>query len=198
MTADSSMVTGIALFVGGLFLLGWGYPLMRMAMALAGLLLGALLGWELSRALGIDGWLVYLGMAVGAGLLAALMPVVRRAGMFVLGTSAGWGMASLFAGSAPGWPLVLIHLGMALGGGIMILLLERHVLIVATSYLGALAMVLGFGTVTGIGVPMASFLDPTAAGAAAMGWKEIVVVLALTGVGVAVQLARSGKSRQRR
>ena len=198
MDVDSSMVTGVALVIGGLFLLGWGYPLMRMAMALAGLLLGALLGWELCRALGVGGWLVYLGMAVGAALLAALMPIVRRAGMFVLGTSAGWGMASLFAGSAPDWPLVLLHLLMALGGGVMILLLERHVLVVATSYLGALVMVLGFGTVTGIGVSTAAFLDPANAGAAAMGWREITAVLALTGGGVAVPLARRGKRRQRR
>ncbi len=192
---DNSIATGIALFVGGLFLLGWGYPLLRMAMALAGLLLGAVLGWELSRALGLDGWLVYLCMAVGAALLAALMPLVRRGGMFVMGTSAGWGLASLFAGPAPGWPLILVHIASALAGGLAILFLERIVLIVATSYLGALTMVLGFGTVTGYGIQLSQFSDPSGAGGE-MSWPVVLAVLILTAIGIVAQLARSRRKKR--
>ncbi len=195
MGTDTSIATGVALFVGGLFLLGWGYPLMRMAMALAGLLLGALLGWELCRALGVEGWLVYLAMALGAGILAALMPLVRRAGMFVLGTAAGWGMVALFAGPASEWPLLALHVGAGLAGGLAILFLERIVLIVSTSYLGSLAMATGFGTVTGIGIGL-----PELTGAATDGgdlsWGVVAAVLALTAIGIGVQLARSKRKRR--
>lgn len=195
METDTSIATGVTLFVGGLFLLGWGYPLMRAAMALAGLLLGAVLGWELCRALGLSGWLVYLAMAVGAGILAALMPLVRRAGMFVLGTAAGWGMVTLFAGPGGEWPMIAVHAAAGLVGGLAIFFLERIVLIVATSYLGALVMVTGFGTVTGIGLQLS---DLTGAGASGteISWKVVLAVLALTGLGIGVQLARSKRKRR--
>ena len=193
MDPDPTVVSGVLVAIAGLFLLGWGYRLMRIAMAMAGLLLGAALGWEVCRALDVGGLWVWIGMAGGAALLAALMPLVRRAGMFLLGFSAAWGLAALFIGPPAGTQSVLVHAAAGLAGGMAILFLERIVLIVATSYLGGLSLVLGFGTVTGIGLSASQFLEP---GGATLGWPVIAAVLGLTALGIAVQFARGGKKRQ--
>ncbi len=195
MEINADLITGALLLAAGLVLLGWGYRLVRLAMVVAGLVMGAALGYEICRIIGTTGWMTWAGMGVGAVLLAALMPLVRRAGMFMLGSGAGWGMAVLFAGPPHDLPSFAVAAASGVVGGVAILLLEKLLLIVATSYLGAMALVIGFGTLTGIGLSVDRFLSADRHQPPDVPVLALVGVLGLCLAGVGMQL---GGARRRR
>lgn len=194
MEANAPLITGIILLAAGALLLGWGYRLIRQVLVVAGLLMGAALGLEVCKAMGITGGVTWVGIAVGALLLAALMPMVRRAGVFLIGCGAGWGMAVLVAGPPQEWMEYLAPAAAALVGGVAILLLEKMLLIVATSYLGAVCVTLGFGTLTRIGITLAQFTSSDHPPDI-----PLAVVLAAFGLcvlGVAAQLGYAKESKK--
>ena len=191
MEANAPLITGVILLAAGVLLLGWGYRLIRQALVVAGLLMGAALGWEVCKAMGVTGGLTWVGIAVGALLLAALMPMVRRAGVFLLGCGAGWGMAVLVIGPPAEPTEYLVPLAAAAVGGVSILLLERMLLIVATSYLGAVCITLGFGTLTRIGVTAAQFMSAEHPPDIPLG--VVLAVFGLCVVGVGAQLGTHKK-----
>jgi len=183
MEANGPLISGIVLLAAGVLLLGWGYRLIRQVMVVAGLLMGAALGWEVCKAIGVTGGVTWVGIALGALLLAALMPLVRRAGVFLLGCGAGWGMAVLVAGPPQEWMEYLAPAAAALVGGIAILLLEKLLLIVATSYLGAVCVTLGFGTLTHIGITALQFMSADHPPDIPLAFVLAVFGLCLLGVG---------------
>ncbi len=159
METHGPLITGVVLAAAGVLLLGWGCRLIRQVLVVAGLLMGAALGWEVCKAMGVTGGLTWVGIAVGAALLAALMPMVRRAGVFLIGCGAGWGMAVIVMGPPQELAQYLVPAAVALVGGVAVLLLEKLLLIVATSYLGAVCVTLGFGTLTRIGITAGQFMS---------------------------------------
>lgn len=158
-TLDTTpLVTGAILLLAGLLLLGWGYKLFRLTMGVAGLLIGASLGWQIGMQLSPQGWFPIAASAVGAVVLAALMPLVRKAGLFVLGFAAAWGIAMLVMGPPSDAVSLFTVVGAGLVGGVVGMFVEKLLLVVATSYLGAMAAVLGFGSMTGFGMEPGQFL----------------------------------------
>jgi len=196
MGIDAHMFTGALLIAAGVLLLGWGYRLVRVAMVVAGMLLGAGLGFEVCKAIGVTGWMTWLGVGLGALLLAVLMPLVRRAGMFLLGSSAGWTMAALLVPAPQEWTEYAIHAAAALVGGVAILMLERMLLIVATSYLGALVAVVGFGTLTRIGITAQQVAAADLGRPPEIPLGTAVAILATCLVGIAVQLGQARRKRR--
>ncbi len=158
-TLDTTpLVTGTILLLTGLLLLGWGYKLFRLTMAVAGLLIGASLGWQIGMQLSPQGWFPIATSVVGAVVLAALMPLVRKLGLFVLGFAAAWGVAMLVLGPPSDAVSLATAAGAGLVGGVVGMFVEKLLLVVATSYLGAMAAVLGFGSMTGWGMEPGQFL----------------------------------------
>jgi len=196
MEFDGHLITGVVLIACGILLLGWGYRLVRVAMVIAGLLVGAALGFEVCKAVGAAGWMVWVGVGLGALLLAVLMPLVRRAGMFLLGSSAGWSMAALLAPPPQALSEYAIHIGAALAGGIAILFLERMLLMVATSYLGALVSIVGFGTLTGIGITAQQVVAADHGRPPDIPLAVALATFALCLVGIAVQQGRARRMKQ--
>lgn len=194
MEIDASLITGAVLTAAGILLLGWGYRLVRVAMAVAGLFLGAALGYEVCEIVGATDWMVWVGMGAGALLLAVLMPLVRRAGMFLMGSAAGWAMAAMLLAQPQQWTEYTIFVGSALVGGVAILFMERLLLMIATSYLGALFAVMGFGTLTGIGITAEQFAAASFSRPPEIQPAVAVAIFAVCLVGVGVQL---GQARQK-
>ena len=195
MEITPDLFTGIALLAAGILLLGWGYRLVRVAMAIAGMLLGGALGFEICEIVGATGWAVWVGVGLGALLLAVLMPLVRRAGMFLMGSSAGWAMATILVPPPQQWTEYAIFVGAALVGGVAILFLERVLLIIATSYLGALVAVIGFGTLTGNGINAHQFVAAEIGRPPEIQPAVAVAIFAICLVGAGVQL---GQARQKK
>ncbi len=192
-------VASVILLAVGLVLLAWGHRVARLSMGLAGLLIGGYLGQRLGLAVGAAGWTLVGCTAGGALLLAMLTPLVRRAGLFVLGFGAGSALAALVVGPPEGTTSVALAAAAGLAGGVAGVFMERPLLAVATSYLGAVATVAGFGGLTGLG-PGPDHLLGTggAADPRALPWSVAVPVLALWIAGSIHQLTATRRRRRNR
>lgn len=196
MDTASPIVLGVVALAAGLLLLGWGYKLVRLVLGVAGLLIGGALGWELGAALGWTGWGIYAAAGVGAVLLAALMPLVRKLGVFLLGFGAGSSLGTLLLGAPASWTEGAVVIGAGVAGGLVGLFLERFLLVVATSFLGALAAVTGFGSLTGIGLSVSQFLAHDPGSGAEIPLLVYGAIAGLWVLGFASQMGRSRKKRR--
>jgi hypothetical protein len=133
---------------------------------------------------------------VGAVLLSALMPMLRKFGIFLLGFGAGSALATLLLGSPASWTELGVMLGAGLGGGLMGIFLERFLLVTATSLLGAIGTVTGFGSLTGIGLPVHEFLARDAGAVQEVPLLALGAVAGLWVLGFAWQLGRSRKRKK--
>ncbi|MEO0085687.1 MAG: DUF4203 domain-containing protein [candidate division WOR-3 bacterium] len=131
---------GIALVVLGITVCFLGYRLLRAVLAITGFTVG-LLGatWLAGDVFHISRvWLLVCGV-IGGVVGAVLSAVLYRLGVFLLGAVGGALVVVLLL---PG-PRPLIVLAAAVGSGIVTLLLQRALVSVITSFLGA------WGTVAG-------------------------------------------------
>lgn len=197
MDTASPIVVGAFVLASGLLLLGWGYKLVRLTLGIAGLLIGGALGWELGQALGGSGWVMIAASVAGALLLSALMPLLRKLGIFLLGFGAGSALGTLLLGSPASWTELAVVLGAGIGGGLMGLFLERFLLVTATSFLGSLGAVTGFGSLSGIGLPVHEFLAQSPGTTHEIPLLALGAIAGLWALGFAWQLGRSKKRKKR-
>jgi hypothetical protein len=127
----------------------FGYRIFRVILGITGFILGGL----------IAGYLVFnltesqlfaliagiLGGLIGAGLMAGLYVV----GIFVIGAIFG-GMAaaallSLGGNSPQAWVVVIL----AIAGGVLAVILQKPMIVIATSFLGAWLAVTGIAAIAG-------------------------------------------------
>jgi hypothetical protein len=139
----------IALVMGGAVACFAGYRLFRLVLAIYGFIAGAMIASATMASTNTVGMLVaaLVGGVVGAVLLffayfVAIALVGAGAGAFVV--SLGWSRFS--AGGDPPWMLVLLF---AAFGTVAALLLQRYVIIVATSFSGAWSIIIGTLALTG-------------------------------------------------
>jgi len=196
MDTASPIALGVIVLASGLLLLGWGYKLVRLVLGVAGLLIGGALGWELGQSVGLVGGFLYGAAAIGAVLLAVLMPLLRKLGIFLLGFGAGSALGTLLMGSPTTWAEGAVIVGAGIGGGLIGLFLERFLLVTATSFLGALGAVTGFGSITGLGLTVEQFLAQDPGATHTIPLVALVVIAALWVGGFAWQMGRSRKRRK--
>ncbi|MFP4502183.1 MAG: DUF4203 domain-containing protein [Candidatus Hydrogenedentota bacterium] len=132
----------LALVGVGLLYTFFGYRLLHFILALTGFLLAALsavvlVGWV------SGGHMLAMGMAVLVGGICGALALgwLYRTGIFFLGGIGGWAIASMFlTGQGLSWaPWAMA--GAAVAGALLALVLEKPVVVVATSALGALLAV---------------------------------------------------------
>jgi hypothetical protein len=137
----------IWLFVVFLFCFGMlqcfaGYRIMKLMLTLFGFALGAIAGGALGASLFLAGPLMlFVGLLVGGvvgGVIGAILfRLLYYVGVFVVGVELGVALASMLAttiGLAQAW-LVMVLLGVICG--ILALLLQRFLIIIATAFGGA-------------------------------------------------------------
>ena len=190
----------LLLLVGGVVACFAGYRLFRIVLAIYGFILGAMLA---SSMMGVSNTTGMIVAALVGGVVGALVLVFAYfigiglvgAGLGALVAHGGWGYVR------PGEPPALAVIALALLGAIGAMLLQRYVIVVATSFGGAWTMIVGGLAATG---------DRGAARAAAAGdvwilypltpapgqrWVPIAwIALGLLGLGV--QLAITGRKRR--
>jgi hypothetical protein len=122
----------------GLVVCFFGYRLFRIVLAIYGLVLGAVLGLLVASLLGAGDTYVSLIAALVGGLIgAALMATLYKVGVFLVGAVAGAVLAGMIgANLSSGWRVVAIVLA-ALLLGIVAVLFQRIVLILATAFSGS-------------------------------------------------------------
>ncbi len=186
LAGDAAIASLPALLVAGAAYCFFGYPLLRLLIALLGFVLAggmaALLGaWASGGEPLVTGIAGLIGGIAGALALG----FVYKAGIFAVGLTGGL-LASvrMLEGTEESWVLWAI-LGCAVGGGLLALALQRRVMALATAGIGGfLLSSAGAYALTG-GEPQA--LSEQGRWALLAGW------VLLTAAGLSVQLALTRK-----
>jgi len=188
----------LALVVGGTVSCFAGYRLFRVVLAIYGFILGAMLA---SSLMGATSTGAMVAAAIVGGLAGALvLTLAYFVGIALVGAGLGALVSHvLWQSFGTGDPPAIAVILLAVAGSISAMLLQRYVIIVATSFGGAWTLLVGLFAMTG---------DRRAARAAASGdvwilypttapgqrWVPIAwVVLGL--IGTAVQLGITGKQK---
>ena len=144
MTSHTMNVAAIAAILLGLVVCFFGYRLIRAVLALAGFVVGAIIGATAVAAISGTGQVaVLIGAGIGGLLGAILSAVLYKVGVFALGALAGLMLSSIVPGFGLHAPLWLVRAGCALGFGLLALLIEHPLLSVLTALSGAWFAVAG-------------------------------------------------------
>src|SRR5262245_26865290 len=188
----------LVLVVGGTLACFAGYRLFRFVLAIYGFILGAMLA---SSMMGANSTGAMVGAAIVGGIAGALvLTFAYFVGIALVGAGLGALIAhALWQSSGTGDPPALAVILLAVAGSVGAMLLQRYVIIVATSFGGAWTLLVGIFAMTG---------DRRAARAAAAGdvWilyptsspgqRWVTIVWMLIGViGMAVQLGITGRQK---
>ena len=191
----------VVLLAGGAIACFAGYRLFRLVHGVYGFILGSLVA---SSSVGAaDAWTVMLAALAGGALGA----VVLLAGYFVGVALVGAGVGALLVsvawkpfGGEPHWAALLAAAAL---GAIAAMSFQRHVIIIATAFVGAWTMLLGAATLMlGKGVRAASSVNdiwvvyPNSGGQASLWIYVAWIAVAL--LGLYVQLHTSGKAERAR
>jgi hypothetical protein len=191
----------VVLLAGGAIACFAGYRLFRLVLGVYGFILGALVA---SSSVGAAStWTVVL-WAFGGGALGALILLV---GYFVGVALVGAGVGALLVnvawkpfGGDPHWAALLAAAAL---GAIAAMSFQRHVIIIATAFVGAWTMLVGAATLMlGKGARAASSVNdiwvvyPTSGSQSGL-WI-FVVWIGVALVGLYVQLHTSGKAHKSR
>jgi hypothetical protein len=193
----------LLLVLGGALSCFAGYRLFKLTLAIYGFIFGAMIA---SSAMGASNTTGMIVAAVAGGLVGALVLVFAY---FIGIALAGAGLGALVAHGVwgyvrPGDPPAAAIIVLAILGAIGAMLLQRYVIVVATSFAGAWTLILGaMAIANGTSVAAASrtshvgdvwILYPTAP-APGQGWVPIAWIL-LGLVGTVVQLGITGKKKR--
>jgi len=188
----------VALVIGGTVSCFAGYRLFRFVLAIYGFILGAMLA---SSMMGANSTAAMVVAAIVGGIAGALvLTLAYFVGIALVGAGLGALVAhALWQSFGSGDPPAIAVILLAVAGSIGAMLLQRYVIIVATSFGGAWTLMVGLFAMTG---------DRRAARAAASGdvWilypttlpgqRWVPIVWVVVGViGMAVQLGITGKQK---
>ena len=188
----------LLLVLGGALSCFAGYRLFKITLAIYGALFGAMIASSAMGATNTTGMIV---AALVGGIAGALILVFAYfVGIALVGAGLGALIAhALWQSSGTGDPPALAVILLAVAGSVGAMLLQRYVIIVATSFGGAWTLLVGIFAMTG---------DRRAARAAAAGdvWvlypasspgqRWVTIVWMLIGViGMAVQLGITGRQK---
>ncbi len=149
MTDSTALIQGALLLLGGLVLCFRGRALFRMLLPLVGFVLCAFLAVGIAKPYA-HGDVLYLGgAALVGGVIGAIFAFVAYLyGLFVVGSTFGAHMGAVLA-TRYGWDMHVTMLVLGLTGGIAAVLVERLIVILATSIWGGMFVVAGYLVLTG-------------------------------------------------
>jgi hypothetical protein len=164
----------------------FGYRIFRVILGITGFILGGLLAGYLVNSLTQSQLLSVIGALIGAGLMAGLYKV----GVFLIGALfGGMAVSALFAlvgGSPPTWVVVIL----AIVVGVLAVLFQKLMIVMATSFLGSWWAVSGIAAIMGvIQLPSLQGFPPGLRSAPA-GWLIGWFVLGIVGFIVQYRSAR--------
>jgi len=177
----------------GILMCFWGYRLLKVMLGVVGAIVGASAGWSFGMGLASANHVVALVCAVVAGLIGAALCVwLFFLGVFLLGASVGAIAASAFFGTAGTQPNPIIIVVVAVIFGVLALVLQKFMIIVATAFNGSYLVTAALLHLLGGGQNSTVWLYPPQAGPlGTRGMVALVFWIVLGVVGVSVQYASS-------
>lgn len=132
----------IGALVWGLLDCFFGYKIFKVTIGVLGAVGGAIVGQWAAQATGLDGWAAVAALVVGAALGAGLMFFLYVATVFLAGFGFGATLALLLLAHFDQNVALLAALVVGLVGGFAAVKLQKVVMILATSLLGAFRAVI--------------------------------------------------------
>jgi hypothetical protein len=204
LTGGTAIIAGLISILLGIANCFFGYRIFRVLLGIIGFIGGAAAGLAIIQALVVagnissSGSLLYyiLAALIGGAIGAVLLIFVYFIGVFLLGALMGLLLGSYIAQAVGGGDNVILiaAIVLALVGGILALILQRAVIIIATAISGAYSIVWGIALLVSPGVVTRMLSGQTAIMQSApvlllVGW----VILAIAGM--VVQFAWTGKKK---
>jgi len=191
---DVAAVFGVLAGLLGCF---WGYRLLKVMLAITGLVAGATAGWTAALNFFPSGSMTPLIFALIGGVIGAVLCIwLFYLGLFMLGASFGTLIACSFFNSGGGQTQAVIILAFAVVCGLIVLAAQKFMIIVTTSFSGAWLIVAGvLHFVVGGSTPfpiVAHGLPPVPKGV-----PELVPVIAWLVIGVVGMTAQFGYGRKK-
>jgi hypothetical protein len=191
----------VVLLAGGAIACFAGYRLFRLVLGVYGFILGSLVA---SSSVGAaDAWTVMLAALAGGALGAVVLLAGYLVGVALVGAGVGALLVSVAwkpFGGEPHWAALLAAAAI---GAIAAMSFQRHVIIIATAFVGAWTMLIGAATLMlGKGARAASSVNdiwviyPNSGGQSGL-WTYVAWI-AVALLGLYVQLHTSGKAGRAR
>jgi hypothetical protein len=141
-----TLLIGVLVTLFGLLSCFYGWRIFKLVLVVGGLLIGAAIGVQLSvdPATGASNGLIVVLMAlVGAAVIVALLRVAVFVAGALFGAVVGLAIVNTF-GIDPA-VAVLIYAAFGVVGGLLALWIQKLMIILATAFGGAMAILFGFG-----------------------------------------------------
>ena len=161
--AVAGQVSALVVCVAGILICFCGYRLLKLTLGLLGFIAGAYVGWQLAISMLDANNIMALVCALVGGLIGmALYLWLYFLGIFLLGATAGAIVAAaIFNGTAHQAQPLLI-LASAVAFGLIALLAQKLMIVLATAFSGAYLVVAGLWPfIVGTQNPARIWLDPT-------------------------------------
>jgi len=121
-----------------------GYRILKLTLAITGLILGAAGGWAAGMSIAPASNGIALACAIAGGILGAVLCVwLFYLGVFLVGVSAGTVVAAAVFGGTGHQAAPLLLLVVAVAFGILALLLQKFMIVVSTAFSGSYLVVSG-------------------------------------------------------
>ncbi|HLH55244.1 MAG TPA: DUF4203 domain-containing protein [Verrucomicrobiae bacterium] len=160
--AVAGQVSALAVCVVGVLVCFWGYRLLKVTLGLLGFIAGAYAGWQLGITQLHANDVMALVCAVVGGLIGmALYVWFYFLGVFLLGATAGAIVTAAWVNSTGHQAQPLVALVVAIAFGLIALVAQRFMIIIATAFSGAYLMAAGVWPFIAHGQsPSRVWLDP--------------------------------------
>ena len=149
-----NVIIGLSIFVGALQCF-FGYRFFKFILGLTGFLLGGALAGEIGYMISQEEAVALLAGLVGGFISAALMVAMYFICIFVIGALLGGVLGSVFFSVTESSPEPAALLILAVIAGVIALIFQKFMIIVATGFVGS------WGVVTGIAYFTTGTVDPT-------------------------------------
>lgn len=142
--AQISRLTALLVIVAGLLTCFWGYRILKMSLAIFGLVTGAFAGWQLGLSLANGNDLITLGCALVGGVLGIVLYLwLYFVAIFLIGATAGVVVASAFFSGMGHQVQPIVFIVLPIAFGVIALLAQRFMIILSTAFSGAYLIMAG-------------------------------------------------------
>jgi hypothetical protein len=120
----------------------FGYRILRFLLGVIGFIIGAVIAGSLGFELSDGSELISIAAAIAGGCVGAyLMYLLYIAGVFVIGAALGFMVVSFIFGLMNENPVTWIVIASSVAGGILAVIFQRPMIVIATSFGGSYAAV---------------------------------------------------------
>jgi hypothetical protein len=134
-----------------------GYRIFKIILGLVGFLAGAFLAGSVAYGISQNEWITVIAGLLGGFLGSWLLVAIFFVGLFLIGALFGGMVGIVLMSPIHGRVEIVALIGLAVIGGVVAIVFQKFMIILATSFSGAWAIVAGVAYINGISEDLVSF-----------------------------------------